>query len=123
MATVSEQVTDAKQTSINRHHQSTVFLFWLILTTAASRVGVAFIKGIIENNRIPLEWIMLYAFTFGFLLTTSLTIDGLNDPHKPKPLDNQELLFEFSIVLRLIGYGLMLSVVTDQVTVPKQTDH
>jgi hypothetical protein len=38
------------------------------------RKGLIFIKLIIAGNRVAPEWIMLYVFTVGFLITTSLTL-------------------------------------------------
>jgi 4-hydroxybenzoate polyprenyltransferase len=72
----------------------------MTLTTIASGIGLYFIKVIIENNRIPIEWIMLYAFTVGFLLTTSLTIsEWISDPDYQKTKEN---LFQFNIILMVV---------------------
>lgn len=39
--------------------QSNLFVFWLTLTAAAAVVGSSFAKRMIEENRIPQEWVLL----------------------------------------------------------------
>jgi hypothetical protein len=90
----------------NQVKQSQAFLFWLTLTTLAAGAGFFFIKVIIENNKIPIEWIMLYAFMIGFLLTTSLTIYESDPLAKEQDIGKkQQTLIQFNIILMFVLLG------------------
>jgi magnesium-transporting ATPase (P-type) len=64
--------------------QSNAFVFWLTITTIIATAGSILVKCVIKENRIPIEWIMLYAFTIGYLITVSWTI------FQPAALNNTE---------------------------------
>jgi hypothetical protein len=106
VANENERISSVIQHQID---QSRAFLFWLTLTIISIGIGSFFIRVIIEKNRIPIEWIMLYAFMIGFLLTISLTIyesDALEKKQgQERTKKEQETLIQFNIVLMFILLG------------------
>jgi hypothetical protein len=55
-------------------NQTKFFVFWLTLTSVLAGLGSLFIRWIIENNRIPIEWVLLHAITFGFLMVAYILL-------------------------------------------------
>jgi hypothetical protein len=79
-----------------------VFTFWLTLTIIMALSGLIFIKLIIAGNRVAPEWIMLYAFTVGFLITISLTLLEAN-----KLQQDEERLFNVTVLGVLLARAFL----------------
>lgn len=76
--------------------QSQLFIFWLTLTAMMAGAGSILVKIIMKQNRIPIEWVLLYAFLVGFLITMSLTIFVSNS------LGNEQGLQLFNVTLLVV---------------------
>jgi hypothetical protein len=91
------EVEDAKSL-----YQSNAFLFWLTLVVSMATAGSIIFKLVIPYNKIPWEWILLYAFTIGFLISISSAIFQ-EDAFTGVPEDQKiEALKQFNIVLLLV---------------------